>query len=262
VLLTGYNSNMKIGIAGYGFVGKAHELILKDYHDIIISDPIKGHYGNFKFADAVIICVSTPSNRQGYCNVRNVCDVIDEAPNVPILIKSTISPEGWRLITDTCANNDITFSPEFLRAAHWEEDAVTKKDFYFGGESCNFWSDLFLKALGKININIAEPEELILMKQLRNSYLATKVTFFNQVYDYCKGEGLDFESVRKLITADERIGESHSYVTEERGFGGHCLPKDTLATVRSAMISADTRMSLLESALDYNESIRKGISQD
>jgi len=100
------------------------------------------------------------------------------------------------------------------------------------------------------------------MKQLRNSYLATKVTFFNQVYDYCKGEGLDFESVRKLITADERIGESHSYVTEERGFGGHCLPKDTLATVRSAMISADTRMSLLESALDYNESIRKGISQD
>jgi len=116
---------------------------------------------------------------------------------------------------------------------------------------------LFLQALGRINITPAEPEELILMKQLRNSYLALKVTFFNQVYDYCKGEGVDFDIVRKLMTQDERIGDSHSYVTQERGFGGHCLPKDTLATIRSAVVSADTRMTLLEEALDYNNAIRK-----
>ena len=249
---------MKIGIAGYGYVGQAHEIMLKEYHDIIISDPIKGHYGNLKFADAVIICVSTPQKeRSGHCDVTNVCDVIDEAPNVPILIKSTISPEGWRLIQDTCENKDITFSPEFLRAAHWKEDALGKKDYYFGGASCNFWSDIFLTARGAINVHIAKPEELILTKQLRNSYLALKVSFFNQVYDYCKGEGIDFENVRKLITADERIGESHSHVTDERGFGGHCLPKDTLATVRSSIVSADTRMTLLEEALDYNNKIKK-----
>lgn len=254
---------MKIGIAGYGFVGKAHEKIFKEAHEIIVSDPAQGEYGNLAHADCVIVCVSTPQKEiSGHCDVTNVCDVIDEAPDVPILIKSTISPEGWRLITDTCANKNITFSPEFLRAAHWEEDAVNKKDFYFGGASVGFWSDLFLCALGRINITPAEPEELILMKQLRNSYLATKVTFFNQVYDYCAGEGVDFEKVRKFITADERIGESHSHVTKERGFGGHCLPKDTLATVRSANVSANTRMTLLEEALDYNESIRKGTSQD
>jgi UDPglucose 6-dehydrogenase len=249
---------MKIGIAGYGFVGKAQELIFKDYHEIIISDPAKGEYGNLAHADAIIICVSTPQKDvSGHCDVTNVCDVIDEAPDVPILIKSTISPEGWRLITDTCENKNITFSPEFLRAAHWQEDAKNKRDYYFGGESCNYWSDLYLRALGLINVDIGKPEELILMKQLRNSYLATKVTFFNQVYDYCAGEGVDFEKVRKFITADERIGESHSHVTKERGFGGHCLPKDTLATVRSANVSANTRMTLLEEALDYNSSIRK-----
>ena len=97
-------------------------------------------------------------------------------------------------------------------------------------------------------------EELILTKQLRNSYLALKVTFFNQVYDYCVGEGVDFERVRQLITADSRIGDSHSHVTAQRGFGGHCLPKDTHATVRSAQLSADRSMTLLEAALDYNES--------
>lgn len=249
---------MKIGIAGYGFVGKAQEHIFKDYYDIIISDPAQGEYGNLAHADAVIICVSTPQKEiSGSCDVTNVCDVIDEAPDVPILIKSTISPEGWRLIKDTCDNKNITFSPEFLRAAHWQEDSKNKRDFYFGGESCNFWSELYLRALGSINVDIGTPEELILMKQLRNSYLALKVTFFNQVFDYCKGEGVDFEQVRKFITADDRIGESHSTVTKERGFGGHCFPKDTLATVRSAVVSANTRMTVLEEALDYNNSIRK-----
>ena len=249
---------MKIGIAGYGFVGKAQEHIFKDYYDIIISDPAQGEYGNLAHADCVIVCVSTPQKEiSGHCDVTNVCDVIDEAPDVPILIKSTISPEGWRLIKDTCDNKNITFSPEFLRAAHWQEDSKNKRDFYFGGESCNFWSELYLRALGSINVDIGTPEELILMKQLRNSYLALKVTFFNQVFDYCKGEGVDFEQVRKFITADDRIGESHSTVTKERGFGGHCFPKDTLATVRSAVVSANTRMTVLEEALDYNNSIRK-----
>ena len=97
-----------------------------------------------------------------------------------------------------------------------------------------------MKARGNINVDIAQPEELILAKQLRNSYLALKVTFFNQVYDYCKHEGIDFESVRKLITTDARIGDSHSHVTEKRGFGGHCFPKDILATLRSPNAGAGT----------------------
>jgi len=248
-------SKMKLGIAGYGFVGQAHELIFQGYHDIIISDPDKGHYGNLQHANAVIVCVSTPESDWGSCDVTNVIDVIKESPDVPILIKSTISPEGWNLIKDSCKDKDITFSPEFLRAAHWKADAKNKRDFYFGGESCNFWSDLFIKALGKINVDVASPQELILMKQLRNSYLATKVTFFNQVYDYCNGVGVDYERVRQLITADERIGESHSHVTQERGFGGHCLPKDTLATTHSAM-NVNTKLTLLEEAINYNSTFK------
>ena len=249
---------MKIGIAGYGYVGQAHEHILKEYYDIIISDPAKGYYGDLRHADAIIICVATPQKEiSGHCDVNNVCDVIDDAKNidVPILIKSTISPEGWRLIKDTCNNKNITFSPEFLRAETWKEDAVNQKDYYFGGADCNFWSDIFLKARGNINIDIAQPEELILAKQLRNSYLALKVTFFNQVYDYCEREEIDFESVRKLVTNDKRIGDSHSHVTEKRGFGGHCFPKDILATLRSSQ-TAGAGMSLLEEAIEYNNKVR------
>ena len=247
---------MKIGIAGYGYVGKAHELLFQEIHDIIVSDPDKGQYGNLLHADAIIVCVSTPSNERGYCDVSNVIDVVEAAPDVPILIKSTISPEGWRLLKDTCKDKNITFSPEYLRANTWKEDAENTKDYYFGGDSVNFWSDLHVHSRGYVNTHPAEPEELIMAKQLRNSYLALKVTFFNQVYDYCAGEGVDFERVRELITDDSRIGDSHSSVTKERGFGGHCFPKDVLATVRSSVISANTRFTLLEEALNYNDSIR------
>ena len=51
---------MKIGIAGYGFVGKAHELILEEYHDIIVSDPAQCQYGEIRDSDPIIVCVSSP----------------------------------------------------------------------------------------------------------------------------------------------------------------------------------------------------------
>ena len=96
---------MKIGIAGYGFVGQAHELIFKGYHDIIVSDPWKREFGNLKHADAIIVyaLVHLVPQSMDTCDVSNVFDVIKEAPDVPILIKSTISPEGWRTICkETC----------------------------------------------------------------------------------------------------------------------------------------------------------------
>jgi len=247
---------MKIGIAGYGYVGQAMEELFKDYHDIIISDPAKGHYGDLRHADAVIICVSTPPMKMsGACDVTNVGDVIEQCLNANILIKSTISVEGWKLIVDCSKNKNLTFSPEFLRAKTWKEDILNTKDFYFGGANANYWVDLFRFALGKVNLHIAKPEELILTKQLRNSYLALKVTFFNQVYDFCKAQGVDFESVRKFVTDDTRIGDSHSMVTDSRGYGGHCFPKDTLATIRSAQVSG-INMTLLEESDIYNKKVK------
>jgi UDPglucose 6-dehydrogenase len=246
---------MKIGIAGYGFVGQAQELILKDYHDIIVSDPAKGHYGDLRHADAVIICVSTPPREDGSCLMDNVFDVIDSVDDVPILIKSTISVEGWRMLADLGKN--LTFSPEFLRAAHWQKDALENKDYYFGGDSCNYWSDIFLHALGPINVSIEKPEDLVAAKALRNSFLALKVSFFNQVYDYAQAHGLDYEAVANAIGADERIGYSHTGITKERGYGGHCFPKDVRAVIKSGQ-AYNARLTLLEEADAYNSLIRKG----
>jgi UDPglucose 6-dehydrogenase len=246
---------MKILIAGYGFVGKAQELVLKGYHDLEIHDPYKGYESEWLNIDAVVISVATPPKQYGECDYSNVIDVLNQTPDVPVLIKSTISVEGWREIKRQFPNKQICFSPEFLRQASWEKDAYFK-DMWIGGNCTAFWSDIYLGAMGKINIHIEDPAALVAGKALRNSFLALKVSFFNQIYDYCEDQNLDYESVVNAVASDERIGFSHTGITEQRGFGGHCFPKDTLATVRSAQGSG-RRFTLLEEAINYNDTIRK-----
>ena len=250
---------MKILIAGYGYVGKAQELVFQNYHNIHIYDPALGYTECLDNPDAVIVCVSTPPRKDGSCEMTNVFEVIEASPDVPILIKSTISVEGWEMLADTFPNKQICFSPEFLRAAHWKEDARAKH-IYLGGNCTNFWSDLFLQVLDKPTISVEQPADLVAAKALRNSFLALKVSFFNQVFDYCQAYKLDTDAVIKTIIEDQRIGSSHSTITSERGFGGHCLPKDVSAIIRSAQRN-NTRLTLLEEANNYNHSIRKGKDQ-
>ena len=247
---------MKIGIAGYGFVGKAHENVLKDYHDLIIYDPALGHYGDLRHADAIIICVSTPEGSHGGCHMDNVYCIIEDNPNVPILIKSTISVEGWETLIDAFPHTSITFSPEFLRAASALEDFQNTKTILLGGGNTGFWADLFVTVLGYINIDIASPKELILTKYARNSFLALKVSYFNQLNDLCSKLDVDYDKVRKYTTVDDRIGESHTTITEERGFGGHCFPKDVNALIKTAERD-NVDLSILKDAVEYNRKIRK-----
>jgi len=246
---------MKIGIAGYGFVGQAHESIFKQSHTVIISDPVKEHYGDLRHADMIIVCVSTPEADNGSCDMSNVLDVLRNAPDVPILIKSTISLEGWNTIQELYPDREICFSPEFLRAASALQDFKNCNTILIGGNGYHHWQSLFLELLGCIDIRVHDVEQLILIKYFRNSFLATKVAFFNQIFDLCEEFGIDYEPVRKEIAQDERITESHTQVTEERGFGGHCFPKDTSAIIKTAK-SAGIDLSILQEAINYNLKIR------
>jgi len=247
---------MKIGIAGYGFVGKAHELQLKDYHDLIIYDPALGHYGDLRHAEAIIVCVSTPQGSHGGCHMDNVYEVIEDSPDIPILIKSTISLEGWDMLRHVFPNKQLTFSPEFLRAASALEDFRNNDTILLGGGNTGFWADIFVTAMGNINVTVANPKELIVTKYARNTFLALKVAYFNQLYDLCKESGIDYEQVRKYTILDNRIGESHTTITDERGFGGHCFPKDANALIKTAE-KDNIDLSLLKEAVSYNAKIRR-----
>ena len=248
---------MNILIAGYGFVGRAHEAVLKNTFNVSIYDPMLG-YHDIVAPSGVIICVSTPAHTDGACNVNNVADVISRiAEEVPILIKSTISVEGWRALKQLFPDHQLAFSPEFLRAASAIEDFTNTREIYIGGDNIGFWHALFRVAFDDdtFTSTVRDPESLILAKYFRNSFLATKVTFFNQVYDLCDKLDIDYETVAQVVTDDPRIGNSHTQVTDERGFGGHCFPKDTSAIVLTAK-RYGTKLDLIERSIQYNNSIR------
>ena len=242
---------MNITIAGYGFVGQAHHELLKENHNITIYDPAKG-YTKFGNPEGVLVCVSTPPRKDGTCDVSNVFDVCEKvSDDIPVLIKSTMSVEGWNALADTFPNALICFSPEFLREATYLEDILSLDKLLIGGNCVNFWANVF-----KLDTEIADPRELILAKYFRNSFLATKVAFFNQMYDLCDALDIEYSAVARYTTMDPRIGDSHSLITKERGFGGHCFPKDTQAIIRTGQ-REDVDLSILREAVEYNRRIRK-----
>jgi UDPglucose 6-dehydrogenase len=89
---------------------------------------------------------------------------------------------------------------------------------------------------------------------MENCFLATKVAFVNQFFDLASFFDVDWEDLRGLWLADPRIGESHTKVTAERGFGGRCFPKDMAAIIAATAPFGGAR--LLESVLAFNQSVR------
>jgi len=251
-----------IVIAGYGYVGKAIDAALSQHEHVEIVDPAVNDNRVCTFgvdAEAVIIAVSTPEASDGSCYMQNVYDVLDDCPQVPILLKSTVSIDGWKELKLRYPNKEITFSPEFLRANTAIQDFQNQHCIFLGGGDHKYWEDLFLTTIRKPS-KIVEPESLILAKLFRNSFLATKVTFFNQVNDLCEVLDIDYEQVRSVIADDQRIGHSHTEVTDERGFGGHCFPKDTEALLHSALHNGCS-LSLVQEAIRYNKKIRKSLDK-
>jgi len=250
-----------IALAGYGHVGKAYYEVFKNYSQFEIIDPSYNEktLGDIENLKAVLCCVSTPANEDGSCDGSNVFAVINNTPDdIPILIKSTISLEIWKQIVEKYPNKKVAFSPEFLRAITSSEDLATSEMFILSGNGVSFWRRFYKKRFPKAKIHLYSPEEAILIKYFRNSYLATKVSFFNQVFDLCEKANIDFDCVRKGIGDDDRIGHSHTFVDAEfsRGWNGMCFPKDTAALLKIAEENK-VSLSILKDAVEYNKLIRK-----
>jgi len=249
---------VNLTLIGYGFVGKAVHEVLKDHYEVKIVDPQYNDNVINNDSDGYIVCVPTPTTLSGACDMTIVEAVVKACPkNKPILIKSTISLEGWRKDLEP-QGKQITFSPEFLTAANANEDFRNQDKMLFGGDNKEFWNDIFIECKAYDPI-YATVEELILTKYLRNSFLATKVAFFNEVFDLCETAGIDYNQVKALVGMDNRITHSHMQVPGpdgDRGFGGACFPKDTEALVYSANVLGATLPTLL-TAIKSNKEKRK-----
>jgi len=246
-------------IAGYGFVGKAYELLFDSHRrEIVIHDPPQGKFADFENTSAVVICVPTPEADDGSCDMSAVYETLDLCKkDTPILLKSTISLQGWQEIKKRFPNHKICFSPEFLRAANFMNDIKNLDTVILSGDT-DYWRDQYSINWPYVDINIVTPEEAIAIKYFRNSFLATKVSFFNEIFDFCKAYGLNWEQVHAGITDDKRVGESHSSVSPQdglRGWGGMCFPKDTKALLKMAE-EKNINLNTLSAAVYYNTKLK------
>lgn len=231
---------MKIVIAGYGAVGKAIEYTLapSDKLDVYIDDPAQGYNyyrdENIDPPDCVIVCVATPEDKDGSCYTQNVEDVFEKYGNTKYLIKSAVDPV-WLDWESSVRNGSFTYSPEFLGSSNMNRDTnmefLNQEFAIYGGDDPRFWDELFKPFLPCLEtVKYCSLQQAAFAKYVENTFLATKVAFFNEMR--CIFEDIGFEGFDQMVdavTIDPRIGRSHTQVPGPDGmygFGGHCLPKD------------------------------------
>jgi len=265
----------KLGIVGHGFVGKAVDYgFTHPFVDKFYCDP-KHNTNIDELCDwdpvAVFICAPTPMREDGTVDATIVEDAVLKLlqhTQCFIVIKSTITPPIIERIMTTARMSEkehrIVYNPEFLTENNALEQFIRMKLQIFGGlpvavDYAEFLYNQF--SMCKMEKVIRMPaKEAAFVKYTINSYLATKVTFFNQLYDTCIDYGVSYNMVVNAVEEDDRIGKSHNRVPGydgKRGFGGACLPKDSLAFTKITK-----SLTLLEEAIKINNDYRSQYDLD
>ena len=258
-----------IVIIGQGFVGNAIYQKFKDYYDINTYDLDSSKCNSSEQEtldnDIVFVCLPTPMNSDGSCNVSLVESAIKRCSQFGItktvVIKSTVSPGTTARINSLYPNMDIVFNPEFLTERNAVKDYENQNRIILGGPrpSTTKLKGIFSKVFPKAHIVKTDSTHAEMVKYLINTFLSVKVSFANEIYQICEGLNVDYDKVVEYATYDERLGDSHWNVPGhdgDFGFGGHCFPKD-LAALLHVSQDLDTINNVLKATQKTNDSVRQ-----
>jgi UDPglucose 6-dehydrogenase len=221
-------------------------------------------------ADAVFIAVGTPSRRgDGHADLSYVFAAVEEVGvaltkhpgnNAVVVTKSTVPVGTGRRVAATLqrvcprARFDVASNPEFLREGSAIEDFMRPDRVVIGTESEHaryvlraLYRPLYLSETPMLFTSIETAE---LIKYAANAFLATKITFINEIADLCEAVGANVQDVSRGIGLDGRIGRK--FLHAGPGFGGSCFPKDCRALVRTGE-DAGAALSIVDTVLRVND---------
>ncbi len=229
--------------------------------------------GAVKDAKAVFIAVGTPSRRgDGHADLSYVFAAAEEigraiSEYTVVVTKSTVPVGTGRQVAKRIrkvrpdAEFDVVSNPEFLREGAAINDFMRPDRVVIGAQSerarevmKSLYRPLFLIETPIVFTSI-ETSELI--KYAANTFLATKITFINEIADLCEKVGADVHDVARGIGLDGRIGRK--FLHPGPGYGGSCFPKDTLALVRTAQESG-APLKIIETVVAVNDARKKNMA--
>jgi UDPglucose 6-dehydrogenase len=209
-------------------------------------------------AEFVFLCVPTPEGADGQADLSFVLDVAREIgpylrPGTCVITKSTV-PVGTSALLETTLGRDdvhVVSNPEFLAEGTAVRDCLEPDRIVVGARNLVIAESVALlygpKAASRTLITDLASAELV--KYASNAYLATRLTFVNSIAELCEAAGADVRAVARGMGSDRRIGSA--FLQPGPGWGGSCLPKDTIALVRTAdALNCD--LALVRTAIKQN----------
>tara|TARA_R110001632_G_scaffold160297_6_gene278628 strand:+ start:1211 stop:2071 length:861 start_codon:yes stop_codon:yes gene_type:complete len=269
----------KIGIIGQGFVGSAVREGLQNFFTILTNDT-NGKCSNtleevVSRCRVIFLCLPTPMDKEGKCytgiiesvlgQIEPLCKDQDLYGNEQriVIIKSTVPPGTTKRFAKAYPHIKFVFNPEFLTEANAIEDYKNQSRIILGGENkiTAKVRPIFAKAFPKVKIIKTDSSYAEMVKYVTNSFLATKVSFANEMYEICEYLDIDYDKVIEYAQHDERLGYSHWNVPGpdgDFGYGGHCFPKDVKALINVAMeLDSNITPTMLQATDKKNNEVRK-----
>jgi UDPglucose 6-dehydrogenase len=263
----------KIGIIGNGFVGKATLTLQCDDIDVLCYDinpdlciPKGTTMHDLLGCDAIFVSVPTPINSAGKTSMKYVDNVITQLREFKyggfIVIRSTV-PVG------TSDGYKCCFMPEFLTEKNAINDFINNPNWIFGHpdddnkvEFIDLMTNLINSAHAhkKLTFNrttFMHNKEAEMVKYFRNTFLATKISFCNEIHTFCNKKGIDYNRMVEVAADDARISKSHTSVPGHDGcfgFGGTCFPKD-ISSLRVQMEESNAQHCLIDAVIHRNDNI-------
>tara|TARA_B100000579_G_scaffold25171_1_gene17737 strand:+ start:31872 stop:32654 length:783 start_codon:yes stop_codon:yes gene_type:complete len=259
---------MKIGIIGYGVVGKAVSNTLVNKYSILKYDKYVSYdsINDFVSCDFIFITVPTPFDSDSYkVNDSAVVESLEKLCEIEfkgiVIIKSTLPPQSSQKYIQKY-DLKICFNPEFLRESKSpNEDFKNQNTVVIGCNGDKIFGSV-KKMYQKILVSNARyyhtsPTEAEMIKYAQNTTLASRVSIANIIYDACKSMDLDYETIRKIAFDRFEILGPHMVQVPgpdgNFGFGGKCLPKDLLG------FTSIHDSNVLRAIIKYNRSLREDL---
>ena len=264
---------MKIGILGQGYVGSAIKVGFEThYKNISIFDKynksrctVSSLKELTESSEVIFVCLPTPMKENGECDIGIVEKEIVRINKYSthkkiVVIKSTVPPSTTKKINNNNKNIDVIFNPEFLTERNFIEDFKKQNRIVLGGNKkpVDTVQQVYTKVFPNTTIIKTDSTTAEMIKYFTNTFLATKVSFSNEMKIICNEIDVDYDKVVEYSLYDQRIGKSHLGVPGpdgKLGFGGSCFPKDINALIYFAK-QKGIDLDVLKSVWETNLKVR------